>query len=114
MKPTIKEWLDESIEKLKAGKLTEADLRDVTAVLVQKSNSFSISILNQRTYAHRLGDGHCTTQPHRMNLFYPRKMRPIHQCLMRLTTGGGLSNFRALNSTTLRMSTMPILLMSLF
>ena len=33
MKPTIKEWLDDSTEKLKAGELTEADLCRVTAAL---------------------------------------------------------------------------------
>ena len=33
VKPTIKEWLDDSIEKLKAGELTEVDLRGVTDVL---------------------------------------------------------------------------------
>lgn len=33
MKPAIKEWLDNSIEKLKAGELTETDLRDVTAAV---------------------------------------------------------------------------------
>jgi hypothetical protein len=33
VKPTIKEWLDNCIEKLKAGELTETDLRGVTAVL---------------------------------------------------------------------------------
>ena len=33
VKPMIKEWLDNCIEKLKAGELTEADLRGVTAVL---------------------------------------------------------------------------------
>ncbi len=33
VKPTIKEWLDDSTEKLKAGELTEADLRRVTAIL---------------------------------------------------------------------------------
>ena len=33
VKPAIKEWLDNCIEKLKAGELTEADLRDVTAAL---------------------------------------------------------------------------------
>lgn len=33
MKPAIKEWLDNSIEKLKAGELTETDLRAVTAAL---------------------------------------------------------------------------------
>lgn len=33
VKPAIKEWLDNSIEKLKAGELTETDLRAVTAAL---------------------------------------------------------------------------------
>lgn len=33
MKPMIKEWLDNCIEKLKAGELTEADLGGVAAVL---------------------------------------------------------------------------------
>ena len=33
MKPTINEWLDNCIEKLKAGELTEADLRGVTTAL---------------------------------------------------------------------------------
>jgi hypothetical protein len=33
VKPTIKEWLDNCIEKLKAGELTATDLRGVTAVL---------------------------------------------------------------------------------
>lgn len=33
VKPAIKEWLDNSIEKLKAGELTEMDLRAVTAAL---------------------------------------------------------------------------------
>jgi hypothetical protein len=33
VKTAIKEWLDDSIEKLKAGELTESDLRGVTAVL---------------------------------------------------------------------------------
>ena len=33
MKPAIKEWLDDCVEKLKAGELTEADLHGVTTVL---------------------------------------------------------------------------------
>ena len=33
VKPTIKEWLDNCIEKLKVGELTEADLHSVAAVL---------------------------------------------------------------------------------
>ena len=33
MKPAMKEWLDDCIEKLKVGELTETDLRDVTAAL---------------------------------------------------------------------------------
>ena len=33
MKPTVKKWLDNCIEKFKAGELTEADLRDGTTVL---------------------------------------------------------------------------------
>ena len=33
MKPAIKEWLDGCLEKLKAGELTEADLRRVTTAL---------------------------------------------------------------------------------
>ena len=33
MKSTIKEWLDDCIDKLKIGELTAADLRSVTAVL---------------------------------------------------------------------------------
>ena len=33
MKPAIREWLNNCIEKLQAGKLTETDLRDVTAAL---------------------------------------------------------------------------------
>ena len=33
VKSTIKEWLDNCVEKLNAGDLTEADLRDVTTAL---------------------------------------------------------------------------------
>lgn len=33
MKPAVKTWLDNCIEKFKTGELTEADLRDGTAVL---------------------------------------------------------------------------------
>ena len=33
MKSTIAEWLEDCIKKLNAGKLTEVDLRDVTAAL---------------------------------------------------------------------------------
>ena len=33
VKPAIQEWLDNSIKKLKAGELTETDLRNVTAAL---------------------------------------------------------------------------------
>ena len=33
MKPAIKEWLDDCVEKLEGGELTEADLRGVTTVL---------------------------------------------------------------------------------
>ena len=33
MKSTIKEWLNDCVEKLNAGELTEADLRGVTTVL---------------------------------------------------------------------------------
>ena len=33
MKPAMKEWLDNCIEKLKAGELTEVDLRGVTTAL---------------------------------------------------------------------------------
>ena len=33
MKPAIKEWLDNCIGKLKAGELTETDLRDVATAL---------------------------------------------------------------------------------
>ena len=33
MKSAIKEWLDNCVEKLKVGELTETDLRGVTAIL---------------------------------------------------------------------------------
>ena len=33
VKPAIREWLNNCIEKLQAGELTETDLRDVTATL---------------------------------------------------------------------------------
>ena len=52
MKLTIKEWLDNCLEKLNAGELTEDDLRGVTNALKssQRSSCSSISIPSLRTY----------------------------------------------------------------